>query len=79
MRRNDEQGMSYKDYLQVLVLTVSKEKKVMRAMDMIENTIREKGRKNFCMDSCIVALEAFADVKANKKKDFQVIRQYCYE
>lgn len=79
MRRNDEKGMSYKDYLQVLVLTVSKEKKVMRAMDMIENTIREKGRKNFCMDSCIVALEAFADVKANKKKDFQVIRQYCYE
>lgn len=79
MRRNDEKGMSYKDYLQVLVLTVSKEKKAMRAMDMIENTIREKGRKNFCMDSCIVALEAFADVKANKKKDFQVIRQYCYE
>ena len=79
MRRNDEKGMSYKDYLQVLVLTVSKEKKVMRAMDMIENTIREKGRRNFCMDSCIVALEAFADVKANKKKDFQVIRQYCYE
>ena len=79
MRRDDEKGMSYKDYLQVLVLTVSKEKKVMRAMDMIENTIREKGRRNFCMDSCIVALEAFADVKANKKKDFQVIRQYCYE
>jgi len=26
-----------------------------------------------------VALEAFADVKANKKKEFHVIRQYCYE
>lgn len=79
MRRNDEKGMSYKDYSADAGFDSTKEKKVMRAMDMIENTIREKGRKNFCMDSCIVALEAFADVKANKKKDFQVIRQYCYE
>ena len=79
MRRNDDHGMSYEDYLQVLVLSVSKEKKVMRGMDMIENTIRNKGRTHFCMDSCIVAVEAFADVKANKKKEFQVVRQYCYE
>ena len=79
MRRNDDHGMSYEDYLQVLVLSVSKEKKVMRGMDMIENTIRNKGRAHFCMDSCIVAVEAFADVRANKKKEFQVVRQYCYE
>ena len=78
MRRNDENGMSYEDYLQVLVLSVNKSKKVMRSMDMIENTIRSNGREHFYMDSCIVALEAFADVKANKKKEFQVIRQYCY-
>lgn len=79
MRRNDEQGMSYEDYLQVLLLSVDKEKKVMRAMDMIENTIRSKGRERFYLDSCITAIEAFADVKANKKKEFHVIRQYCYE
>lgn len=78
MRRNDEKGMSYEDYLQVLVLSVNKSKKVMRSMDMVENTIRSNGREHFYMDSCIVALEAFADVKANKKKEFQVIRQYCY-
>lgn len=79
MRRNDEQGMSYEDYLQVLILTVRKDKKVMRAMDMTENTIRSKGRERFCLDSCITAIEAFADVKANRKKEFHVIRQYCYE
>ena len=79
MRRNDEHGMSYEDYIQVLILSVSKERKVLRAMDMIEDTIRKKGRTHFYMDSCIVALEAFADVKANKRKEFQVIRQYCYE
>lgn len=78
MRRNDEKGMSYEDYLQVLVLSVNKNKKVMRSMDMVENTIRSNGREHFYMDSCIVALEAFAEVKANRKKEFQVIRQYCY-
>lgn len=79
MRKNDDHGMSYEDYIQVLVLSVSKEKKVMRGMDMVENTIRNNGRAHFCMDSCIVALEAFADIKANKKKEFHVVRQYCYE
>ena len=79
MRKNNDHGMSYEDYIQVLVLSVSKEKKVIRAMDMIENTIRNKGRAHFNMDSCVVALEAFADVKANKRKEFHIIRQYCYE
>ena len=79
MRKNNEHGLSYEDYLQVLILPVSKEKKVMRAMDMIEDAIRKKGRANFYMDSCVVALEAFAEIKANRKKEFQVIRQYCYE
>ena len=54
-------------------------KRRVRAMDMIEDAIRKKGRANFYMDSCVVALEAFAEVKANRKKEFQVIRQYCYE
>lgn len=79
MRRTDDHGMSYEDYIQVLVLSVSKAKKVVRGMDMIEDSIRKKGRPYFNMDSCIVAMEAFADVKANKKKEFHVIRQYCYE
>ena len=48
-------------------------------MDMIENSIRSQGRPHFCLDSCIVALEAFADVNAENRKDFQVIRQYAYE
>ncbi len=78
-RKNDDKGMSYEDYLQVLILTVSKGKKVLRSMDMIENSIRNQGRPHFCMDSCIVALEAFADVRAEGSKEFQVIRQYAYE
>lgn len=44
MRKNNDHGLSYEDYLQVLILPVSKEKKVMRAMDMIEDAIRKAGQ-----------------------------------
>ena len=45
---------------------------------MIELCVREKGRKNFRMDSCIVAAEISVDVKANKRKVFNVTRAYGY-
>lgn len=78
VRRGSEDGMSYEDYLQVLLLGVSREEKITRAMDMIELCVREKGRKNFRMDSCIVATEVSVDVKANKRKVFNVTRSYGY-
>lgn len=78
VRRGSEDGMSYEDYLQVLLLSVSREEKITRAMDMIELCVREKGRKNFRMDSCIVAAEISVDVKANKRKVFNVTRAYGY-
>lgn len=80
VRRGSEKGMSYEDYLQVFMMTVNREKKVMRAMDMVELSVRTTGgRPAFKMDSCITAIEASVDVKANKKKEFNVVRQYCYE
>lgn len=79
-RKDSRGGMSYEDYLQVMLMAKGKQQKVTRGMDMIECTIRDKGnRPKFRMDHCIVALEASADVKANKKKTFTVIRQYAYE
>ena len=76
----DRGGMSYEDYLQVMLLAKGKQQKVTRGMDMIECEIRAKGnRQQFRMDHCIVALEASADVKANKKKTFTVTRKYAYE
>lgn len=78
-RKNDENGMSYEDYLQVLLLTKSKRDKLERGMDMIEVCIREtKGRGSFRLDCCIEAIEASVDVDANRKKVFTVTRQYSY-
>ena len=71
--------MSYEDYLQILLLTESKGTKVTKGMDLIEQTIRDGGRKNFRMDSCITAAEVSVDIKANRKKVFTVTRAYGYE
>lgn len=80
VRRDRESGMSYEDYLQVFLMTVEREKMIMRGMDMVELTLRTKGgRPDFKLDSCIVAIEASADVEANKTKMFTVTRQYCYD
>ena len=79
VRRGSDKGMSYEDYLQVFLVALNKNNKVMRAMDMVELTIRTAGgRPGFKLDSCITAIEASVDVKANKKKVFTVTKQYCY-
>ena len=79
-RKDAGNGMSYEDYLQVLLMAKGKQDKVLRGMDMIECSVREKEKRpGFQMDHCITALEASADVKANRRKIFTVSRQYAYE
>ena len=78
-RRSDESGMSYQDYLQILLLSKTKTEKLTRGMDMIEAEIRStRGKENFRLDCCIEAIEASADVQANRKQIFSVTRQYSY-
>lgn len=51
--RNDSDGLDYEQYLKILVYTQKKSKKVCRAIDMIEYSIREKNKnKNFKIDNC---------------------------
>ena len=78
-RKSVEGGMSYEDYLQILLLTQNKGNKLSRGMDMLELNIREKlGNESFRLDSCIVAMEAQIDVRANQQKVFTVTKQYSY-
>lgn len=79
-RRSVENGMSYEDYLQVLLMSKSKSMKLKRGMDMVELGIRSMPqRERFRLDCCITAIEAAVDVRANKRKVFTVTKQYCYE
>ena len=79
MRRQYSDGLNYEDYLQIMMLSMNKTRKIQRGMDMIELEIRTAaGREEFCLDHCIVALEVSVDVKANKRKTFTTVRQYQY-
>lgn len=78
-RRSDADGMSYEDYLQILLLSKSKNEKLVRGMDMIETEIRSiNGKEGFRLDCCIEAIEASADVYANGNQTYSVTRQYSY-
>ena len=79
-RHSVKNGMSYEDYLQVLLISKGKNVKLQRGMDMVEVCIRAMPqREQFRLDSCITAIEAEVDVKANKRKVFTVTKQYGYE
>lgn len=78
-RKSSQEGMTYGDYLQVLLLAQSRQKKVSRGMDMVEAEVRsQKGWEDFRLDSCITALEASIQVKALGKKLLTAKREYCY-
>lgn len=78
-RHSTENGMTYEDYLQVMLISKNKNLKLERGMDMVELCIRSTPQtENFRLDSCITALEASVDVRANKRKVFTVTKQYGY-
>ena len=78
-RRNDPEGISYEDYLQVLLLPVSRGHKTMCAMDMIEQTLRTmEGWGNFRLDSCVVAVSVYAGISVNVRRLLQVQKSYGY-
>lgn len=78
-RKESPGGMNYEDYLQILLLSMNRENKKMRGMDMVELVMRTSaGWESFRLDGCVTALEASADVKANTRKVFSVAREYSY-
>ncbi len=74
-----ETGFSYMNYLQLLMLPVSGEKKLTRSIDLIENRLRNmQGYENFKMDNCIEYLEAEVKIKSGFGREYQVKRSFGY-
>jgi hypothetical protein len=79
VRKKDAEGLSYEDYLFVLLSLKSKSNLLERGMDMFEEAVRcSTGRKNFQLDSGIVAIEVSVDVKANNRNTYTVTKKYSY-
>ena len=59
--QQEERGLDYREYLQILMLTVREDTLVCRAMDVMEQNIRLlPGEEKFSMDHMIQGIEAGA-------------------
>lgn len=77
-RKDNQQGLTYRDYLRLLLLSVSQEKQVMRGMDMVEYQVRcREGKENFRLDCCIAELQACLEVRIGAMS-FYADRGYGY-
>ncbi len=66
VKNKNSQGMSYTDYLHVLLYLEDTQKVTFRFMDLMEMDIRQtEGNKAFRMDACIEQIEAEAVMKSS--------------
>lgn len=73
-------GLSYTDYLRILLLMEKPEKKVLYFADVIEMDIRDTaGNDSFRLDVCIDSLEAEAVVISAYGYRYHIRRRYGYE
>ena len=78
-RRNDQRGLAYQDYLQILLLAKTKTQQKYGTMDMLEQTLRARdGWDGFRLDACIVAAGISVEVLANGSKAYFAERNFTY-
>ena len=77
---SSEKGMSYREYLFLLLSFSSAEKLTSRCMDMIEQNIRQKpGKENFSLDACLDALSVNFLIEGPEETQWEAQRFYTYD
>lgn len=76
--KTTQKGMSYEEYLRVLLGLQKEEQQVNRTIDVVENTIRAiKGKEKFRMDYCFSYMEVLMYVNCNGL-EYEILRDYGY-
>lgn len=79
-RVKSSSGLTYEEYLQMVLYTVSEKNLTFRCMDMIEQNIRTKeGRGNFRIDSCVESLAAEIVFEGPAGRRWTAERSYGYD
>lgn len=74
-----KEGLSYTDYLRILLSTGKSENQVLRTMDVVQQTMRTiEGQQNFQMDLCVSYLQVEMEISCGNR-DFSIQREYGYE
>lgn len=76
----NSEGLSYDDYLRVLLCLTEEDTVTMRLMDIIEMDIRRTaGNENFRLDGCMDSFEMLASTKSDYGYEFSIQRKYGFE
>ena len=74
-----EEGLSYKDYLRILLCLQDKKQTTFRLMDIMEMDIRQTpGNSYFRMDGCIDSVTAVMQYSSKDGKEYSITRSYGY-
>lgn len=72
-------GLSYEDYMRILLLLKDEDILTARAMNMVEADIRRTaGNENFRLDGCLDSVEACIDIKSGFGYSCEITRQKGY-
>lgn len=78
-QKTEQEGMSYEQYLRILIGIQKIDQQVPRAMDIVENTMKKmEGKEMFRMDCCISYMEVNMKVSCNNK-EYEIQRSYGYQ
>lgn len=70
-KREKRGGLSYEDYLRVMLFTQNKSEQILRIMDIIEVNIQNKYNKNFKVSECMVGCSVSTEYEV--KRVFSII------
>jgi len=77
---NGQKGLSYNEYIKLLLLSMNKDVKIMRFMDIVEMDLKKtKGNEKFRLDGCLDQLVAEIRCKSKFGYEYEIKRSYCYE
>ena len=77
--KKTDQGLSYKEYLRMLLIFEKQEECTMRSLSMLENRIREKVGDSFQVDHCISKIKIKAKCHLRRKIYYEFGTEYGYQ
>ena len=71
-------GLDYAEYLGTFILVAKRGTLTPRAMDLVESTMRCKGREDFRLDACIASLSVEMNIRSEGRVTFPVEASISY-
>lgn len=76
---DDGRGLSYQEYLRIMVFLQEQDRRTYRGMDIMEMDIRNTaGNARFCLDACFDTYQADLSVTSGFGYEYEMSRQYGF-